>query len=128
MNKKFVAAPYRDTDKGSRAIDQWFHDCERTQVPYLVVREKSRQAQVEWDAISLSQENYEKLAGNAKAVVAFQHALLAKYVARGHARCIITPGVSYFYGVERAAAPQLAAELHDFLAHILETGQPPAGA
>jgi hypothetical protein len=116
--KKFELAKDQETAR----FNSWFSFCKKEQIPYVIVKERSKYAMVEFDYISLEKKYEEILTENYDALMHSYDALVNKYNQS-------SPKLKYefnslllkFDNIDKSVASGLAEDVFDIVSTMLKT-------
>ena len=113
MSKRYAIFKRGDQD----AESDWFHHCQRNEMPFVVVRFRSSRADVEWDYINLPTSKDDVLHGNRELKTTLEK--IYEGVATAKSSSHITDTTAIFYDLPISEAEKAATQLYEAVTSVV---------
>ena len=113
--KKYVIGKY----KYYELFNKWFNECERLQIPYVIVRNKRKYSYIEWDFIMFNGNEPDILRKYEKKLLEMNKNIFAKYASKKSGYSL-NCHIAVFQNIPIENSNKLAEALYNNIINILK--------
>ena len=114
--KKYVLK--KERDKNFDEINKWYKECERLHTPYIVIKTRTKYANIDFDHFSMPKSYDKLLISNHEMIDEVVFKLIKKYGIK-KSKFVTNSFIISFFNIPIENAEKLAKELYDFINGIV---------